>query len=263
MHAPVNPAPYRNSTTSQAYTSAHTGQMGPTTALPANQAGAATGAQQPADATPKKPKRKAKDYYAMAANRRRERQRQYNIQNPPKDEDIWICHYCEYEMIFGYPPEALIRRYEIVDHKVRLQEKERRRLLEKAKARGRKGRKAKQAAAAPKTGPGQDATLPHRPAQPGQQAQNGGQVGDSGSDEYYDFEGDPPPGMNPQSLDEVESERAKLDAQKAQLAKEKAKLERVKNRLEKQVDGLRGQAGTEARNRVAAAQAVIDGKLEV
>jgi hypothetical protein len=200
----------------------------------------------------------------MAANRRRERQRQFNIQHPPKDEDIWICHYCEYEMIFGYPPEALIRRYEIVDHKVRLQEKERRRLLEKAKMRGRKGRKAKQAAVTPKTSTGQDAALPNRPVQGsnGQQiGGQGGQPGDSGSDEYYDFEGDPPPPLDPKSMNEVESERAKLDAQKAQLAKEKAKLERVKNRLEKQVDGLRGQAGAEARNRVVAAQAVTAGKV--
>jgi hypothetical protein len=61
--------------------------------------------------------------------------------NPPKPEDIWICEFCEYERIFGQPPRALIRDYEIKDRRVRQEEADRKRLLEKAKAKARKGKK--------------------------------------------------------------------------------------------------------------------------
>lgn len=61
--------------------------------------------------------------------------------NPPKIEDIWICEFCEYERIFGEPPRALIREYEIKDRRARLEEADRKRLLEKAKFKGRKGKK--------------------------------------------------------------------------------------------------------------------------
>lgn len=58
---------------------------------------------------------------------------------------MWICEFCEYERIFGYPPVALIRQYEMKDRKLRQQEEERRRVWEKAKARSRKGKKGKMA----------------------------------------------------------------------------------------------------------------------
>ncbi|KAM5346527.1 hypothetical protein ACJ41O_009532 [Fusarium nematophilum] len=62
-------------------------------------------------------------------------------QNLPRSEDIWICEFCEYERIFGEPPRALIRDYEIKDRRHRQEEADRKRLLEKAKAKSRKGRK--------------------------------------------------------------------------------------------------------------------------
>lgn len=62
-------------------------------------------------------------------------------QNPPKVEDIWICEFCEYERIFGVPPRALIRDYELKDRRHRQEEADRKRLLEKAKAKSRKGKK--------------------------------------------------------------------------------------------------------------------------
>ena len=54
---------------------------------------------------------------------------------------MWICEFCEYESIFGSPPEALIRQYEIKDRRERKRLAEKRRLLEKAKLKGRKGKK--------------------------------------------------------------------------------------------------------------------------
>jgi hypothetical protein len=64
-----------------------------------------------------------------------------NYHHPPQKQDIWICEFCEYETIFGTPPTALIRQYEIKDRKIRKELAERRRLLEKAKMKGRKGKK--------------------------------------------------------------------------------------------------------------------------
>ena len=54
---------------------------------------------------------------------------------------MWICEFCEYEDIFGVPPVALIRQYEVKDRAERKRQAEKRRLLEKAKAKGRKGKK--------------------------------------------------------------------------------------------------------------------------
>ncbi|KAL7931109.1 hypothetical protein V8C35DRAFT_127048 [Trichoderma chlorosporum] len=55
--------------------------------------------------------------------------------------EIWICEFCEYERIFGEPPRTLIRDYEIKDRRHRQEEADRKRLLEKAKAKSRKGKK--------------------------------------------------------------------------------------------------------------------------
>jgi hypothetical protein len=78
----------------------------------------------------KKTRRRAGKEYLIAARQRREQQEYQNYHHPPAPEDEWICEFCEYERIFGTPPEALIRQYEIKDRRVRKQEAERRRLLE-------------------------------------------------------------------------------------------------------------------------------------
>ncbi|KAF4343870.1 hypothetical protein FBEOM_2171 [Fusarium beomiforme] len=72
-----------------------------------------------------------------AARRRRQEARR----DPTRTADEWICEFCEYEMIFGVPPKALIRQYEMKDRKRRQEEADRKRLLEKAKEKSRKGRK--------------------------------------------------------------------------------------------------------------------------
>ncbi|RFU80859.1 hypothetical protein TARUN_1335 [Trichoderma arundinaceum] len=61
--------------------------------------------------------------------------------------DVWICEFCEYERIFGEPPRTLIRDYEIKDRRHRQEEADRKRLLEKAKAKSRKGKKASKVSA--------------------------------------------------------------------------------------------------------------------
>ncbi|KAJ5251666.1 hypothetical protein N7489_002076 [Penicillium chrysogenum] len=66
----------------------------------------------------------------------------HELPPPPSSEDIWICEFCEYESIFGHPPEALIRQYEMKDRKERKRLAEKKRLLEKAKMKGRKTKKA-------------------------------------------------------------------------------------------------------------------------
>jgi hypothetical protein len=102
---------------------------------PANQQGPAPAA------AGKKPRRARGDVYALAARQRRLQQEYSNLHHTPAPEDIWICEFCEYESIFGRPPTALIRQYEIKDRKERRRLAEKRRLLEKAKLKGRKGKK--------------------------------------------------------------------------------------------------------------------------
>ncbi|KAF2087093.1 hypothetical protein K490DRAFT_73908 [Saccharata proteae CBS 121410] len=98
--------------------------------------------QQPPAQAPKKPRRRPEKIYAMAARRRRLQQEYANYHHPPSREDIWICEFCEYENIFGEPPRALIKQYEIKDRKEQKRIAEKRRLLEKAKMKGRKNKKA-------------------------------------------------------------------------------------------------------------------------
>lgn len=90
----------------------------------------------------RKKKRSPSSIYALAARQRKIQQQYTNIHHPPSMEDIWICEFCEYESIFGRPPEALIRQYEIKDRKERKRLAEKKRLLEKAKMKGRKAKKA-------------------------------------------------------------------------------------------------------------------------
>lgn len=92
------------------------------------------------NATPKKPKRRGNSLVRAARQRRRETEYQ-NMHHPPTPENYYLCEFCEYELIFGEPPEALIRQYEIKDRRRRREEAERRRLLEKAKMKSRKGKK--------------------------------------------------------------------------------------------------------------------------
>lgn len=100
-------------------------------------------APQSAATLERKTRRRAARDLHLQARKRREGTARQNFLNPPKLEDQWICEFCEYERIFGYPPVALIRQYEIKDRKIRQQEEERRRVWEKAKARSRKGKKSK------------------------------------------------------------------------------------------------------------------------
>ena len=106
-----------------------------------NQQGQHGAPQQAGTQSQRKPRRSAAKRYAIAARERRAQQEYNNYHHPPKEEDIWICEFCEYESIFGRPPEALIREYEIKDRKERKRLAEKRRLLEKAKMKGRKGKK--------------------------------------------------------------------------------------------------------------------------
>ncbi|KUJ09849.1 uncharacterized protein LY89DRAFT_597916 [Mollisia scopiformis] len=156
--------------------------------------------QPPQAAPPKKTRRRAGKEYLIAARQRRQQQEYLRAHHPPNPEDIWICEFCEYERIFGTPPEALIRQYEIKDRRVRKQEADRRRLLEKAKMKGRKGKKGNKAA--PKNVPNaQDRQAQHQQAQPpasmnqSQSQSQGTQSEDFYEDEYDDeyAQDDPPP----------------------------------------------------------------------
>ncbi|KAL4896072.1 hypothetical protein BDV59DRAFT_127419 [Aspergillus ambiguus] len=102
---------------------------------------AATGTDA-ASAAGRKKKRSPGSIYTLAARQRKIQQQYANLHHPPSMEDIWICEFCEYESIFGHPPEALIRQYEIKDRKERKRLAEKKRLLEKAKMKGRKNKKA-------------------------------------------------------------------------------------------------------------------------
>lgn len=96
---------------------------------------------------PTKPRRSLAKQLVVAARQRRLQREYDNYHHPPAPEDTWICEFCEYEMIFGSPPEALIRQYEIKDRQERRRLAEKRRLLEKAKMKGRKGKKGTKNAA--------------------------------------------------------------------------------------------------------------------
>ena len=89
----------------------------------------------------RKARRRLEKELDEAARDRQQMQEENNRQNPPKKEEVWICEFCEYEGIFGQKPRALIRQYELKDRRARQQEADRKRLLEKAKAKGRKAKK--------------------------------------------------------------------------------------------------------------------------
>lgn len=77
----------------------------------------------------------------MAARTRRQIATENYYNSLLDSTEIWICEFCEYERIFGEPPRTLIRDYEIKDRRHRQEEADRKRLLEKAKAKSRKGKK--------------------------------------------------------------------------------------------------------------------------
>jgi hypothetical protein len=95
----------------------------------------------PAPAPKPKPRRRPSKEYALAARQRQLQQEYTNYHHRPTKDNMWICEFCEYEDIFGVPPVALIRSYEIKDRQERKKAAEKRRLLEKAKMKGRKGKK--------------------------------------------------------------------------------------------------------------------------
>ncbi|KAI1006631.1 hypothetical protein K3495_g1589 [Podosphaera aphanis] len=138
----------------------------------------------------KKTRRRTGKEYLLAAKQRRNQQGYRNFHNPVSSEDIWICEFCEYERIFGCPPEALIKQYEIKDKRIRKQEAERRRLLEKAKMKGRKGKKgnkptSKFAPTLDRQSPLQNQNVPNSPVD-----NNQSQSLSTQSDEYFEDEYD-------------------------------------------------------------------------
>jgi hypothetical protein len=149
-------------------------------------------------APPKKTRRRTGNDYLVAARQRREQQKWRNDHHPIPKEEQWTCEFCEYEQIFGTPPVALIKQYELKDRIVRKQEAERRRLLEKAKMKGRKGKRGSKAAS--KTDSSTQNRQAHRTHQPVSMNPSQSQSQGTQSEEYceddYDEEygqGDPPP----------------------------------------------------------------------
>ncbi|EPE36950.1 hypothetical protein GLAREA_09113 [Glarea lozoyensis ATCC 20868] len=187
--------------------------------LAASQAAKDSLAQPPPPVKKNRRRRTGKEYL-IAARERRKDQEYKNYHHPPAAEDIWICEFCEYERIFGTPPEALIKQYEIKDRRLRKQEAERRRLLEKAKMKGRKGKKGnKGVKSAPLSQDRQQSHAQTAAAPPLNQKQNHSQashdsrgsrshdsqdIGSLPSDEYY------PDGYN-EDLDSQDEEYLQED----------------------------------------------------
>ncbi|KAF2807224.1 uncharacterized protein BDZ99DRAFT_489679 [Mytilinidion resinicola] len=150
---------------------------------------------QPGAQQPRKPRRKPGKIYALAARQRKLQQEYTNYHHPPSREDIWICEFCEYESIFGSPPEALVRQYEIKDRKERKRLAEKRRLLEKARMKGRKGKKGTKNAAKNNANANQQAQNPP-PNQRYDQPLDNAPL-DQQEEEYYDDEYDDIPALAP------------------------------------------------------------------
>ncbi|CUS08384.1 unnamed protein product [Tuber aestivum] len=91
---------------------------------------------------PQQPKKKSGQVRSAATSRRDyallRRRRQEALGGGNSNGEVWICEFCEYESIFGEAPEALMRQYEIKDRKERRKLAEKRRLLERAKQKGKK-----------------------------------------------------------------------------------------------------------------------------
>ncbi|KAI1809490.1 hypothetical protein GGS20DRAFT_590559 [Poronia punctata] len=143
-----------------------------------------------ATASQKKTKRRGDPLLRAARQRRKETMFQ-NMHHPPSPENYYLCEFCEYELIFGHPPEALIRQYEIKDRRRRREEAERRRLLEKAKMKSRKGKKPSNSKSATKNNSVSDRAsvsapdMQHRSVAP---HDLGPDEGDDGRSEAFDSE---------------------------------------------------------------------------
>lgn len=141
----------------------------------------------------RKPRRSLAKQLAMAARKRRIQQEYENYNNPPKGDKVWVCEFCEYESIFGHPPQALIRQYEIKDRRECRRLAEKRRLLEKAKMKSKKGKKGTKNS---KNAQAQQQSLKQRSDGHGADP-NGTQSQDNQDDEYildeYDDERPPTP----------------------------------------------------------------------
>ncbi|KAK7984067.1 hypothetical protein PG989_011469 [Apiospora arundinis] len=150
---------------------------------------ATNGSKPAAGATSKKSRRRAGSSLLQAARERRQQTEYQNYHHPPTLQDVWVCEFCEYERIFGRPPEALIRQYEIKDRRRRREEAERRRLLEKAKMKSRKGKKASNKLPAKNSNNTQERAAapagyqaPHMGNQPSQETQSE----EFDEDDYYE-----------------------------------------------------------------------------
>ncbi|KAJ4290545.1 hypothetical protein N0V90_010762 [Kalmusia sp. IMI 367209] len=141
---------------------------------------------------PQKPRRSAAKLYAYAARKRRIEQEYQNFHNPP--DPAWICEFCEYEDIFGRPPEALIRQYEIKDRKERKRLAEKRRLLEKARMKGRKGKKTNKKA---QNNASNAQNNQNPPMRGGYDTRPGDEQLEGGSDDYDDYDDAPPNSSGP------------------------------------------------------------------
>lgn len=145
-----------------------------------------TSQQKQPQAAPKKSRRRTGKEYLIAARTRREQQKWRNESHPIPKEQQWTCEFCEYEQIFGTPPVALIKQYEMKDRQARKQEAERRRLLEKAKMKGRKGKKGSKAA--PKAAPVAHDRQVQPPALPPPMGQSQSYSQATQSEDYYEDE---------------------------------------------------------------------------
>lgn len=127
-------------------------------------------------------KKLSRELSKQARDRKRNQQRQ-NLANPPTGE-LYVCPFCEYENFYKKKPRSFIRSFELRERKKREQAEERQRLLDKAKARGRKGKKASRTATSAKTGSSTD-SQPHGD-QLGDEQQDDVQTGDG----YYEDDDD-------------------------------------------------------------------------
>lgn len=88
---------------------------------------------------------KAYDRQRVLAKQRREARSKLK---PGEKESIWICQFCEFESIFGFAPLALINGYTERVRAAKRAALERKRLLEKARSKGKKKKKAQPKSAA-------------------------------------------------------------------------------------------------------------------
>ncbi|KAI5464531.1 hypothetical protein BGZ63DRAFT_154584 [Mariannaea sp. PMI_226] len=170
------------------------------TDLPPPEASSKAGIGRPGTSRRRERRRLERELNVAARHRRQLAAEKYE-HNPPKPEDIWICEFCEYEGIFGEPPRALIRDYEMKDRRHRREEADRKRLLEKAKAKSRKARKNGKSSARGTQAPAHDQVdFLREPGAPPMETGNSHSTHSEGPDYGDGFEEeypDPPPEVPP------------------------------------------------------------------